>query len=162
MRNLKADLEICNKATPGPWECWLSAVQSGWMVRVGRGEYCDSINTAYYPENKIRTEGYGCDNTFIADLNDDEYHTYSSLQEQIANAKFIAAAREGWPHAIERAIKAEAENALLHKVADAAREMLEVIELLHPNMNPDEPCVCYEAWVRGKQAIAELDKEGGK
>ena len=95
MRNLKADLEICNKATPGPWECWLSAVQSGWMVRVGRGEYCDSINTAYYPENKIRTEGYGCDNTFIADLNDDEYHTYSSLQEQIANAKFIAAREVG-------------------------------------------------------------------
>lgn len=48
----------------------------------------------------------------------------------------------------------------LRKVAEAAREMLEVIELLHPNMNPDEPCVCYEAWVRGKQAFAELDKEG--
>lgn len=50
-----------------------------------------------------------------------------------------------------------AENTKLRVVVDAAREMLEVIELLHPNMNPNEPCVCYEAWVRGKQALAELD-----
>ena len=117
-RDLKADLEICNKATPGPWKC--------------RGEDCDGINTAYYPENKIRTEGYGCDNTFIADLNDDEYHIYSSLQEQIANAEFIAQAREGWPEAIERAIKAEAEVERLRLMVKSITGGLdEAIETVH-------------------------------
>ena len=51
-RDLKADLEICNKATPGPWRA---------------GE------------------------SFVED-----------------NMRFVAQAREGWPHAIERALKAEA------------------------------------------------------
>jgi hypothetical protein len=172
MRDLEKDLEICNKATPGPWEC--------------RGEYCDGINTAYHPENKTRTKGYGCDNTFIADLNDDEYHIYSSLQEQIANAEFIAQAREGWPHAIERAIKAEAEverlkpieefadknfklwenaaysmnaklraeNALLRKVVDAARIAVDNAGRVRVGQNP-----VYDL----RQALAELDrKEGGE
>ena len=66
MRDLKADLELCNKATPGPWE-----VVPG----------TNSVSSPYpRGRNKPRE-----------------------------NMMFIAQAREGWPHAIERAIKAEAE-----------------------------------------------------
>ena len=71
MRDLKADLEICNKATPGPWN----------------GEE----NTGVEP---VFETGCGC-------------CTESTLSKE--DAEFIAEAREGWPHAIERAIKAEAE-----------------------------------------------------
>ena len=67
MRDLQADLEICNKATPGPW------IQ-------------DRCN--------VSAQGYTLFITYVSGKND---------------AQFIAAAREGWPYAIERAIKAEVE-----------------------------------------------------
>lgn len=65
-RDLKADLELCNKATPGPW------VFNGISV-------------------------LGAHGLLIARTPND------------ADAEFIAQAREGWPHAIERAMRAEAE-----------------------------------------------------
>ena len=71
MRDLQKDLEICNRATPGPWN----------------GEE----NTGVEP---VFETGCGC-------------CTESTLSKE--DAEFIAEAREGWPHAIERAIKAEAE-----------------------------------------------------
>ena len=69
-RDLKADLEICDKATPGPWRAGGSFVitfHDEWICEVV-GEY-----------------SMGCED----------------------NMRFVAQAREGWPHAIERAIKAE-------------------------------------------------------
>jgi hypothetical protein len=39
-----------------------------------------------------RTYGYACDNLFICDLNDGEYHQYADLAEEEANARFIATA----------------------------------------------------------------------
>lgn len=65
-RDLKADLELCNKATPGPW------VFNGISV-------------------------LGAHGLLIARTPND------------ADAEFIAQAREGWPHAIDRAMRAEAE-----------------------------------------------------
>lgn len=59
-RDLKADFEICNKATPGPWKKH---------------------------------------NTVVHALPVDATNEH--------DADFIAKAREGWPHAIERALKAE-------------------------------------------------------
>jgi len=70
MRDLAKDMEICNRATPGPWN----------------GEE----NTGVEP---VFETGCGC-------------CTESTLSKE--DAEFIAEAREGWPHAIERAIKAEA------------------------------------------------------
>ena len=64
-RDLKADLELCNKATPGPWE--FGPIYAG---------------------------------TIAGEL-DEERHR--------ANRELLNNFREGWPHAIERAIKAEAE-----------------------------------------------------
>lgn len=50
-----------------------------------------------------RTWGYGCDNDFICDLNDGEYHEYSSKEEQDANGRLIAAA----PNLLEACVEAE-------------------------------------------------------
>ncbi len=82
MRDLKADLELCNKATPGPW------VFNGISV-------------------------LGAHGLLIARTPND------------ADAEFIAQAREGWPHAIERAIKAES----------LARELVGVIDDLCRQIN---------------------------
>lgn len=84
MRDLKADLEICEKATPGPWE----------------------------------------------ELNDNPIDTYWA-EKHPEDFAFIAAAREGWPEAIERAIAAEedAQNnykisqTLLKRIKEAEKEL---------------------------------------
>ena len=84
LRDLKADLKLCNKATLGPW-------QSN-----------KSCGDNHYPNNYVWGEkgpGYGT----VAKAGVD----YPSIPRE-HDAEFIAQAREGWPHAIERAIKAEA------------------------------------------------------
>jgi hypothetical protein len=81
MRDLKADLELCNKATPGPW------VFNGISV-------------------------LGAHGLLIARTPND------------ADAEFIAQAREGWPHAIERALKAEELNRELVETLKNMRELL--------------------------------------
>ena len=81
MRDLQKDLEICNKATPGPWERNEKPSFGDWWVCSGGQHIC------LLPADKKGTY-------------------YGEMFR--ANSDFIAAAREGWPHAIERAIKAEA------------------------------------------------------
>lgn len=72
---LLADLkDKAQKATAGPWVYDRSGV-----------------DLDYEPENK-RTYGYGCDNRFVCDLNDGEYHEYESETEQDANGEYIATA----------------------------------------------------------------------
>ena len=68
-RDLKADLELCNEATPGPWEAEDGLADP--MVVMGR-----------------------------------DYSHYFYVHTEW-DAQFIAQAREGWPHAIERALEAE-------------------------------------------------------
>ena len=85
MRDLKSDLEICEKATPGPWK-----------------PFRDTWEPAIY--TKLED---GCRGVCIARL--EGLHG----EQQRNDANFIAAARTGWPEAIERAIVAESliENA---------------------------------------------------
>jgi hypothetical protein len=91
MRDLQADLEICNKATPGPWE---ATSESDEDVRV-----C-----------QIENEECVCCLALMGDYNwEKEEWKEGSKKQWNKDAEFIAASREGWPHAIERAIKAEAE-----------------------------------------------------
>ena len=78
MRDLKADLELCNKATQGPW----------------RHEWNPDCSEIYAP---------GVDTPIIL-VGHDPY-----------DADFVVQARGGWPHAIERAIKAES---LARELAD--------------------------------------------
>lgn len=69
-RDLKADLEFCDRATQGPW----------------KHEWNPDYSEVYAP---------GFNNPIIL-VRHDPY-----------DADFIVQAREGWPHAIERALKAE-------------------------------------------------------
>jgi hypothetical protein len=62
------------KFTPGEWKV------SGYKVVLSET-----------PCNK-RCSGYGCDNDFICDLDDGEYHEYYDPVEMNANATLIAAA----------------------------------------------------------------------
>lgn len=79
LRNLKADLELCDKTTSEVWDNFSDAsCEYGVYVAGYDSEY------SIHPQELVAT----C--------------------EKVENANFIAQAREGWPHAIERAIKAEA------------------------------------------------------
>lgn len=164
MRDLQADLEICNKATPGPWE---ATSESDEDVRV-----C-----------QIENEECVCCLALMGDYNwEKEEWKEGSIKQWNKDAEFIAASREGWPEAIERAIKAEdeverlqtlletlngecivcdsvseitkvqAELAQLRKVADAARGVfLGEGEYLCSEFRNDID--------RLRQALTELDKE---
>ena len=79
MRDLKADLELCNKATPGPW------VICDWDTDV-----CGGIIAPDTQEVVIEAEDWDM-----------------PVKVKREDAEFMCQAREGWPHAIERAIKAE-------------------------------------------------------
>ena len=81
-RDLLKDREICNKATPGPWERNEKPSFGDWWVQHG--------------------------NQHICLLPSDKKGTYFGDMFKV-NADFIAQAREGWPEAIERALKAETE-----------------------------------------------------
>jgi len=78
VRDLEADLAICEAATPGPW--------------------------MDHKEHDLWRE-VRANHSMIADCLTD------------SDARFIAEAREGWPHAIRRALAAEA------RVAELEREL---------------------------------------
>jgi len=84
MRDLKADKEICEKATPGPWY----REKTGANFNGFSSECLIGTTSIYATGNNIYAEPKGG----TSPSND---------------ANFIAAAREGWPEAIERAIAAE-------------------------------------------------------
>ena len=86
-RDLKADLELCDKATPGPW---LLENNHEHPFTILDFEYADVMAT---------------------------YCTNS-------DAEFIIQAREGWPHAIARAMKAEALAWELVGVIDELRRQI--------------------------------------
>ena len=104
-RDLKADLELCNKATPGPW--------------------IDNGNEIVVPSNP---------NEGIAGALTDEDNA------------FISQAREGWPHAIERAIRAET----------LVRELVGVIDDLRRQINE---CgldgEMWEVYERAKEVLVD-------
>jgi len=78
-RDLAADLAICEAATPGPW--------------IRRAEFDRAIAKEYTLDDVVSAEG------------DDMCHVVI----EPSNERFIIEAREGWPHAIQRAMAAEAE-----------------------------------------------------
>lgn len=116
MRDLKADLEICRKATPGPWL------------------ETDESNLDVFVEN---TWG----DPVLYEIQYDGPHTAIKQEDM----EFMIAAREGWPHAIERAVKAET----------LVRELVDGLQALFDG-NPHDD---YEGWKNmwGK-AHASLEK----
>lgn len=87
MRDLKADLALCEAATPGPWEWTPDNWNGGFGGIVGK----DNAEVLF-PDH--RNEG---------DYGDAWFEEYPSE----ADGKFIVEARVGWPEAIRRALKAE-------------------------------------------------------
>ncbi|AYK07724.1 hypothetical protein [Brevibacillus laterosporus] len=85
-RNLREDLEICYAATKGHWS-WCGDKFGDLVV--------------YSP--KLR--GFHNNGGEIAELD------YGSQED----ARFIAEARDGWPHAIERALDAEMKIAQMER-----------------------------------------------
>ena len=84
MRDLAKDAELCNKATPGPW--WHTEAER-WCTQVLVLKDLDSD-----PEKDVK-----------------QYDLQTlAVMKDVYDAKFIAESREGWPEAIERAVKAEA------------------------------------------------------
>lgn len=109
MRDLKADLELCNKATHGKWQAsYDDDIKDD--VRVCQVENGECVCCLALMGN------------YDYDLG--EWH-YGDIAEWRANADFIAAARTGWPEAIERAIKAEE---LAHKLGQLVAEEDDVIK----------------------------------
>ncbi|MBR8661184.1 hypothetical protein [Brevibacillus sp. NL20B1] len=93
-RDLHSDLAICNAATPGPW-----AAEKGYE-QSERGNYVYSQAEG----SVVCAEQDGTD-CVLTD----------------ADARFIAEARTGWPHAIERALAAEKEVARLTGLVGSLR-----------------------------------------
>mgnify|MGYP000888378699 CR=1 FL=1 len=122
-RDLKADLELCKNATQGPWEiCLGSGVNLCTTVIAADGKYmiCDCLPDWFLDEG-------------------------AAPENHVPNLQFIAEAREGWPHAIERAVKAET----------LVRELVDGLQALFDG-NPHDD---YEGWKNmwGK-AHASLEK----
>jgi len=106
MRDLKADLALCEKATPGPWE-----VQRYFYEEPGYEEFIKSAAVVAY-EEFIESAAV------VADVYTDVYtitrNNWSNPVE--ADLEFIAQARTGWPEAIQRALEAEKERDELRAV----------------------------------------------
>lgn len=96
MRDLKADLELCQKATPGPWE--YDGMHNEIHTPQGEEYFLIISECRAAPDQEFICDSFG--------------HHYDN------NFAFIAAAREGWPEAIERAIKAEEEVVKLQAERD--------------------------------------------
>lgn len=64
------------KFTPGPWEV--------------AGHHIEAVGDF----KEKRCSGYGCNNNFVCDLDDGEYHEYWDEAECAANATLIATAPE--------------------------------------------------------------------
>ena len=82
-RDLQKDLELCNKATEGPW-----IVHPGKIVFPGKSSMYQSLIIAEFDLGPVASVGV-------------------RGKENKENEEFIAQAREGWPEAIQRAIEAE-------------------------------------------------------
>ena len=109
---------LLEAATPGPWTAGDDGIPAS------------DVETAYIPKQK-RCHGYGCDNKFICDLNDGEYHEYFNADEQTANARLIAAT----PTVIAELL---GEIERLRNIQAAICSRVEVMQNPHAQMDIDE------------------------
>ena len=107
-RDLREDLELCDKATPGPWQwdvnkhTWSVSLESHkWIVmdfvRWGMG----SAQPRFIQEGIF-------DKAVDLAIERKAHHVGFDMDIMHPDAQFIAQAREGWPEAIQRAMDAEA------------------------------------------------------
>ena len=102
-RDLVADLALCEAASEGPWSHGLNLDP---------------------PDSGIETATGGC----VAHIQDHgNVNTVTRTGEEFshADARFVAASREGWPAAIRRALTAEADVELWHAATLDREEIIE-------------------------------------
>lgn len=115
-RDLQKDLEICEAATPGPW--WTDPANTikhdrstRPLILIACRDEGKEANADQLFVSGVRLDGMVIDKTdacllmTVGVLLDKPEDT--ARQDQL-NATFIAEARLGWPHAITRALAAEA------------------------------------------------------
>ena len=100
MRDLKADKEICEKASLGPWGAYDEEIWQ--MIEQQVGLRYPIIASAYEHRQK-----------------------WFSPED----AEFVVAAREGWPEAISRAIVAEAELEMLRNECEMCKNDKETMAI---------------------------------
>jgi len=139
MRDLFKDLELCEKATPGPWE-QMNGTDVFTKLGAVNGDGVKADDNAGWYIADCGVEGFTPVNGEDMEL---------SIAEQRANARFIAEAREGWPHAIRRALEAEAERDELRKIvsSECPIDALDIVNSLR-----------VEKW-HMQERIAELEAE---
>lgn len=99
------------------------------------------------PHNNEPLEERDCANCNVAQENDE-------LQQRVweLEAKLIL------PCVAQRS-SLDAANERIAELAAALRKVTETVEMLHPYMNPDEPCFVYDAWLAAQQALKTGRKE---
>jgi hypothetical protein len=105
-RNLEADLRLCEAASPGPW-FWLQ--DEGGPDRVFLEHTCDFPGSLHEGLGHSPEEcGFTVLECFdVEELDDEERPHRADNRPSPEDAAMIAAARDGWPAAIRRAIAAE-------------------------------------------------------
>lgn len=102
-RDLAADLALCEAASEGPWSHGLDLDP---------------------PDSGIETANGGC----VAHIQDHgNVNTVARTGEEFshADARFVAASREGWPAAIRRSLTVEADVELWHAATLDREEIIE-------------------------------------
>ncbi len=90
------------------------------------------------------------------------------LEEVVTDLKRHYIPHKGWPEHIQLADQVLSTStgkslleriAKLEAVAEAAKEAKNVIKMLHPIMDEDEPCIVYEVYAELTKTLAELEEE---
>lgn len=104
MRDLQADLKLCEAATRGPW----------YVVRVDDDVCMNAFAVSTAEQIADFTSDFGDEDKVVA-ITLLQSPLFAAVRDErwFENAVFIAAAREGWPEAIKRAMEAEARVAEL-------------------------------------------------
>ena len=123
-RDLQADLDLCNKATPGPWQ-WYGNTKFNqiYLATINRGRIIimDFVRWGMqYAMPRFQLNGIMEPAKDLVCYERDYRKNFVGLNHP--DAIFIAAARDGWPHAIERALAAEAKLALLQCIESELQE----------------------------------------
>jgi hypothetical protein len=139
VRDWQKDLELCDKATPGPW------IQGDKKYQKLLG------NSSMVFKPTVR--GNGVNIKFISQIDgryQDKDETNNLLWiTAVKDAKFIAESREGWPAALRRVIELEAENERL-------RDMLRRIERGTESVAACPVCGKYIGKISGHSDDCEL------